>query len=563
MIGCCLNRHVEDSFVKMQSEPFDSGAMRQVYRMKKLSQLNLTNWCAVEWTNAPNLVAKCYKNSNNEWNAADRMKCFADVKLQIEAAELAALFNHSNPPPPKQIEVITCFVIEFYDRPGIPVFGCERFIDGQDEFGHGFVKHNSNQGFVDAEEIRQTPQAFSYFSFFASKGDRMVVDVQGVNDLYTDPQIHSIDCRFGNADLGSKGMAYFFANAHRGPLFEYMKIPIFEVSRRTNRRLQDKATSQHQKPGTVTSDTIRDTRMGRRRVNALWHSMGETQQQHVQTDVLNIVMDEEDRAEITESLALAVLVAQQELSHADNSDDRTVADIWVNLVASTSPHISVKQLSHELIHNMGKVHFELAALHIQGQFSTEIGEDGDPLPDIPSCIFHLCRACVFGNVEAALALGKIKQGPLDEVTILTLYLQEFIKIDADTIKVFSQLAHHRMNKQNGKQESAEPEPSKKPAGRHLVRQPSVAPNLVGGDSWTDFCVGDEVEANYKCGGFWYVATIVSIKSPLEVNSQDELEDNDSANNNGAGFSLGKVTVKYDEGTVETLGFEDIKRRRAN
>jgi hypothetical protein len=160
-------------------------------------------------------------------------------------------------------------------------------------------------------------------------------------------------------------------------------------------------------------------------------------------------------------------------------------------------------------------------------------------------------------------LGKIKQGPLDEVTILTLYLQEFIKIDADTIKVFSQLAHHRMNKQSGKQESAEPEPSKKPSGRHLVRQPSVAPSLVGGDSWTDFRVGDEVEANYKCGGFWYVATIVSIKSPLEVNSQDELEDNDSANNNGAGFSLGKVTVKYDEGTVETLGFEDIKRRRAN
>jgi elongation factor 2 kinase len=34
-----------------------------------------------------------------------------------------------------------------------------------------------------------TPQAFSAFSFFASGGNIMVVDIQGVGDLYTDPQV--------------------------------------------------------------------------------------------------------------------------------------------------------------------------------------------------------------------------------------------------------------------------------------------------------------------------------------------------------------------------------------
>jgi elongation factor 2 kinase len=34
-----------------------------------------------------------------------------------------------------------------------------------------------------------TPQVFSAFSFYKSNGKTMVVDVQGVGDLYTDPQV--------------------------------------------------------------------------------------------------------------------------------------------------------------------------------------------------------------------------------------------------------------------------------------------------------------------------------------------------------------------------------------
>jgi hypothetical protein len=34
-------------------------------------------------------------------------------------------------------------------------------------------------------------QAFSHFTFEASCHEQIVVDIQGVGDLYTDPQIHT------------------------------------------------------------------------------------------------------------------------------------------------------------------------------------------------------------------------------------------------------------------------------------------------------------------------------------------------------------------------------------
>lgn len=53
------------------------------------------------------------------------------------------------------------------------------------------MKYNSNSGFIDNEFCRKTPQAFSHFTFERSGHERIVVDIQGVGDLYTDPQIHT------------------------------------------------------------------------------------------------------------------------------------------------------------------------------------------------------------------------------------------------------------------------------------------------------------------------------------------------------------------------------------
>ena len=59
--------------------------------------------------------------------------------------------------------------------------------------------------------LRWTPQAFSHFTFDASAGQQLIVDIQGVGDLYTDPAVHSADQQgFGSGNMGPDGMLSFF-----------------------------------------------------------------------------------------------------------------------------------------------------------------------------------------------------------------------------------------------------------------------------------------------------------------------------------------------------------------
>ena len=73
-------------------------------------------------------------------------------------------------------------ILEFKDRPNFPLYHLEHYIEGE------YIKYNSNSGFVD-EHIRYTPHAFSHFTFEKSNHDLIVIDIQGVGDLYTDPQV--------------------------------------------------------------------------------------------------------------------------------------------------------------------------------------------------------------------------------------------------------------------------------------------------------------------------------------------------------------------------------------
>ena len=55
--------------------------------------------------------------------------------------------------------------------------------------------------------------------------------VTGVGDLYTDPQIHTVAGKeYGEANLGCKGMALFFATHQCNPICRKLKLQEFEVS---------------------------------------------------------------------------------------------------------------------------------------------------------------------------------------------------------------------------------------------------------------------------------------------------------------------------------------------
>ena len=91
--------------MKIDRKSFAHGAMRECFRMKKLSNFSHSN----DWgRDSNNYVAKRYmdptdrdihfqvkKNGRSETNLTN---CLQDVKLQMDAKLWAEEYNHHNPP---------------------------------------------------------------------------------------------------------------------------------------------------------------------------------------------------------------------------------------------------------------------------------------------------------------------------------------------------------------------------------------------------------------------------------------------------------------------------------
>ncbi|KAF6773679.1 hypothetical protein AHF37_07429 [Paragonimus kellicotti] len=123
----------------------------------------------------------------------------------------------------KKVDIAQMCVLEFVNRKEKPLYHLEHFIEGT------YRKYNSNSGFVD-EAARNTPQAFSHFTFEQSGHRLIVVDIQGVGDLWTDPQIHTADGQaYGDGNLGIRGMALFFHTHRCNPLCEALDLGTFDL----------------------------------------------------------------------------------------------------------------------------------------------------------------------------------------------------------------------------------------------------------------------------------------------------------------------------------------------
>ena len=75
-------------------------------------------------------------------------------------------------------------------------------------------------------------QAFSHWTYAYTRGALMVVDIQGVGDTYTDPQIHTWNSKaFTKGNLGASGQERFFATHQCNAVCAYLSLPPYANGR--------------------------------------------------------------------------------------------------------------------------------------------------------------------------------------------------------------------------------------------------------------------------------------------------------------------------------------------
>ncbi|CAD8154602.1 unnamed protein product [Paramecium pentaurelia] len=95
-------------------------------------------------------------------------------------------------------------------------------------FKGDFVKYNNNYGYINEEitEINNFAQAFSYYTFFISRGQYMINDVQGVGTYFTDPAINTSTGDSDDTDLGQEGQNMYLVNFQqkKGLAFDILNL---------------------------------------------------------------------------------------------------------------------------------------------------------------------------------------------------------------------------------------------------------------------------------------------------------------------------------------------------
>lgn len=197
----------QDITIQLDDRPFSEGNMRWAYKL-------------LDWTRSEGKrchAAKVQKKDPRHYD--DSQQYYVDVEMQQCCRALSKAYNENK--PPKTVNFVDAFVIS--RRPTSVVsanlLAVEPYLKGK------YKKYNNNYGYVSIDD-RNTPHTFTHFTYEYTHGKLMVVDVQGVDDMYTDPQIHTYDARgYGKGNWGKKGMDKFFETHICNMICQYLGLP--------------------------------------------------------------------------------------------------------------------------------------------------------------------------------------------------------------------------------------------------------------------------------------------------------------------------------------------------
>jgi len=395
--------------VKMEALPFDQGAMRECFRLKKLSNFSKH----MNWKHAANYVAKQYIDK------VPRSMYFDDVRLQMDAKLWGEEYNRYN--PPKKVDIFQVCIIEMRDREESSLFHLEHFIEGK------YIKYNSNSGFVLRNEtLRCTPQAFSHFTFERSGHQLIVVDIQGVGDLYTDPQIHTEDGQgYGDANLGTRGMALFFSSHKCNKICKILGLSPFDLSVKEMDRIHT-ALKNIEDSTTVLRSSEMCVSPGRKLSSTIF----DMTEYLAQSPPPSPSISEPDSQGSSVASSEGLLAYSRQISDPDSSESESDhSDVFTESEDTDEKHLSL-QGDLKLTRKASSVHAEvkllqklqaeqeekqkrrksvsiLGQVHLEFAKCNEIGRFTNNEVQIGCAMFHLEQAAACGDLQALITMAEI------------------------------------------------------------------------------------------------------------------------------------------------------------
>merc|ERR1711865_96616 len=226
--------------VKVSLHPFAQGGLRNVYRMESKKLANLLKSRDRLQKKTKGLVAK---ESRHDVGYSERLRFHIESsKCQAKAITYAGKFKNRMKKIWKDkvllsrnnlinttIPLINMLCADVFRLTDSTSKGGFRYLSVESEMNNRtYTKWNSNNAYVhpNTECLPcKVAQAFSHFSYEASQRQEMVVDIQGCEYTYTDPQIHSRSKEFGRADRACRGMEDFFKTHQCNFLCTAMQFP--------------------------------------------------------------------------------------------------------------------------------------------------------------------------------------------------------------------------------------------------------------------------------------------------------------------------------------------------
>uniref|UniRef100_A0A3Q3AZX2 non-specific serine/threonine protein kinase n=1 Tax=Kryptolebias marmoratus TaxID=37003 RepID=A0A3Q3AZX2_KRYMA len=152
--------------------------------------------------------------------------CLREIQQQRAAQKLTFAFNQIRPKTiPYSPRFLEVFLL--YCHSAGQWFAIEECITGE------FRKFNNNNGdeIVPTNLLEETMLAFSHWTYEYTRGELLVLDLQGVGEVLTDPSViksgekGSYDMIFGPANLGDDAIRNFRAKHHCNSCCRKLKLP--------------------------------------------------------------------------------------------------------------------------------------------------------------------------------------------------------------------------------------------------------------------------------------------------------------------------------------------------